>query len=83
MRTSSGFKTANTSQGGQRGTRWPLSPNRAYRCPGRQLLAAALSAGAHAVTGRLPFPGTGEAHVAVGAEGIWLATQNAVYRIGE
>jgi len=47
------------------------------------LLAAALSAGAHAVTGRLPFPGTGEAHVAVGAEGIWLATQNAVYRIGE
>lgn len=38
---------------------------------------------AHAVTGRLPFPGTGEAHVAVGAEGIWLAIQNAVYRIEE
>ena len=38
---------------------------------------------AHAVTGRLPFPGNAEAHVAVGAEGIWLAIQNAVYRIGE
>jgi hypothetical protein len=38
--------------------------------------------GAHAVTGRLPFPAGGP-RVAVGAEGIWLAIQNAVYRIGE
>ncbi len=37
---------------------------------------------AHAATGRLSFPAE-FARVAVGPEGIWLAIQNIVYRIGE